>query len=124
MKLKAIDQRILVEVDTSLQEEAYEGTLIVMTDEFKDQNEGGCQMFTVLDVGKTAFDTASPADQDRQWVGRTVITNRYPGVTIDFNPTASNSKLSRYRMISWDEIGALVVTDDEEGVEVEVENAR
>ena len=115
MKLKAIGRRLLVKRDTELLDKAFEGTSIVMPQETIDKETNGCQLWTVCDVGASAFEEEPPAVQDIDWKGRQIMTQRNPGVRVEFDVLASDKVLSEYRMISSDEVGLLV---DEDGYDV------
>jgi len=130
MKLRAIGRRILVKRDTEILDKAFNDSVIIIPDEVKDKEEGGCQLWTVCDVGADAFsdepieyqqlhyDEVNEITRGMVWKGRQIFTSRYPGIAVEMDVLSSEKTLSEYRMISCDEVGLLVARDGEEGYNV------
>ena len=122
MKIRAIGRYLLVELNFDLidavTKEAEKNRKIVLPDEAVDRMKGGCQVSTILSVGSCAFDDASPKDMDEITVGRQILTSRYPGHAIDYDPYASQEQSTRMRLITCDEVHAVLCTEDEEGTDV------
>jgi hypothetical protein len=96
-------------------EEAQNSTLIQLPPDFIGKSKGGSQIHTVLDIGQSAFDDEPPEVRKMITRGTKVITGRYPGHTIDLEPLSSDAEVAELRMISCDEVHAIV---DEGGVDV------
>jgi len=118
MKIKAVGRYLLVRLDYDLIEQVQKSTKIAIPQETIDKLKGGCQVSTILSVGSCAFDDASPEDMDTIKAGRQVLTGRYPGHAIDLDPLSSDTQSVSTRLISCDEVHALVAKDDEEGADV------
>ena len=50
--------------------------------------------------------------------GRQVVTSRYPGCELDFDPLAKDEDVVKFRMILDNEVRCCLALDDEEGVDV------
>jgi len=126
MKIKAIGRQLLVKANFDLIDAVEKQSLLAIPSEVIDKLKGGCQISTVLSVGECAFDTEGPTVQPKSelnpngmdWVGRQVLTGRYPGHSIDFDPLASDAAVASVRMISSDEVHALLANEDEDGADV------
>jgi len=85
--------------------------MIQLAPETIDALKGGCQIATILSVGASAFEEEPPEVQQKsklnpggtEWVGRTVLTSRYPGHGIDIDPMAKDGEMGSTRLISSDE---------------------
>ena len=118
MKIKAIGRQLLVKLDTDHIMDAVKSKLIELPKETLEKSKGGSQIFTVLDVGRTAFADENPEVYETIVPGRQVITSRYPGHSIDLDLYSSDHELHTLRMISSDEVHALVALTEEEGADV------
>jgi len=118
MKLRALNRQLLVRMDWDLIDAIKEKSVIAIPEETLEKLKGGCQIGTILSMGACAFDDAAPEELEGITVGRQVLTGRYPGHGIDLDPLASDAQVSRTRMISCDEVHALVATEEEEGADV------
>ena len=115
MRLRAIGRQLLVRMDFDAIEEAQAGTKIRLPRDFVEKSKGGSQVHIVLDVGQSAFDDEPPEVREMIIAGTKVITGRYPGHTLDLKPLERDAKVAELRMISCDEVHAVV---DEGGVDV------
>lgn len=120
MKLRAVGRELLVRLDYDLIEEMASKTVIAMPGETIAKMKGGCQVMTILSIGQSAFDDYPPDEAEIFHPGRQVLTGRYPGHAVDTDPLAPDRSVNQHRMISCDEVHAVVVTEDEEGVEISV----
>ena len=118
MKVRAVGRQILVKLDFDLIDQVEKNSTIAFPKETIDKLKGGCQVSTILSVGSCAFDDASPYDLKTIIAGRQVLTGRYPGYAIDLDPLASDAAVASTRLISCDEIHAIVAIEDEEGADV------
>ena len=122
MRIRAIGRQLLVRLDFDLldavRQEQEADRKIIIPDEVIEKLHGGCQISTVLSVGESAFDDEPPSVQEMNWVGRQIITARYPGHGIDLDPYSSDARSQRTRMISCGEVHAVIAEDDEEGADV------
>ena len=126
MRIRAIGTQTLVRANFELIDAVEKQTNIAIPREVIDKLKGGCQISEVLSVGESVFDTESPPLQSRtenntqgmDWIGRQVLTSRYPGHSIDFDPLATDAQVASVRMISCDEVHAVLALDDEEGADV------
>lgn len=115
MKIKAIGRNLLIRTNFDLIDAVQEKTVIALPKETTDKLMGGCQIHTILSMGASAFDDAAISEQEMDWVGRQVVTSRYPGHAIDYDPLASDAAVAAVRMISCDEVHAIL---DEDGADV------
>ena len=118
MKIKAIGRQIIVELSSDHINDAIKSTIIQLPEEVLAQSRGGSQFWTILDVGASAFDDEPPEVQNIDWVGRQVVTGRYPGHTIDYKPLDTDAELSQIRAISSDEVHGLIALEGEGGADV------
>ena len=94
-------------------------TVIHLTNETTDKLKGGFQVHTILSMGESAFDDEPPEVREKmQREGRKVITSRYPGHELDFDPLAQDKDVIRHRIISSDEVHACISFEDEDGCEI------
>ena len=119
MKLRSIGRFLIVRTDYDLIDELSKKTVIALPRETMDKLKGGFQIHTVLSMGESAFDDEPPSVIEiMKREGRQVVTGRYPGHEIDFNPLAQDKEVVRHRIISSDEVHAVVAFDDEVGIHV------
>ncbi len=126
MRLIAIGRQLLIRMDFDLIESMQKKQMIALPPETIEALKGGCQIATVLSVGASAFDDEPPRVQQKSelnpegmdWIGRTVLTGRYPGHGIDIDPMAKDVVVGSTRLISSDEVHAIVALEDEEGADV------
>ena len=113
MKAIAVGRHLLVRLETEAVEEITQGG-IHLPKKVTDKQKAGIQLATVLSVGEYAFD-----DQDRirQVVveGCTIITDRYAGAGLDFDPNSTDMEAAEVRAILDTEVRGVVT---EEGVDV------
>lgn len=118
MRLRAVNRQLLVRMDWDLIDAIKEKTIIAIPREKIDTLKGGCQIATILSIGPCAFDDCTPEERESFKVGRQVLTSRYPGHGIDLDPLASDAQVARTRMISCDEVHAIIAEEGEEGADV------
>lgn len=118
MKLRAINRQLLVRMDWDLIDAITQKTAIIIPKEKIDALKGGCQIGTILSIGPAAFDDSPPKERESITVGRQVLTARYPGHGIDLDPLVNDAEAARTRMISCDEVHAIIAQEDEEGADV------
>lgn len=118
MKVRAIGRQILIRSNFDLIDAVENQTKIAIPREVIDKLKGGCQISEILSVGESAFDDEPPEVRETIVVGRQVLTGRYPGHSIDFDPLATDAQVASVRMISCDEVHAVIALDDEEGADV------
>ena len=118
MRIKAIGGQLLVKLRDDHIQDAVNNSLIVLPPEVLERTQKGCQFYEVLSIGDTAFELDSPEDVGRDWVGRVVVTGRYPGHSVDTKPFGSDAEAAHIRSISYEEVHALIAEDDEEGADV------
>lgn len=119
MKIRAVGRHLLVKMDTEAIDSSEKKQLIALPQEVLDKEKGGVQIATILSVGESAFDDEPPSVRETIVAGRQVATARYPGVTLPRGSIRTTDKqLNEYRMISCDEVMALVALDGEEGADV------
>lgn len=119
MRLKAVGRHLLIRTDYDLIDDMVSKSVIAFTKETLDRLRGGFQIATIMSIGESAFDDEPPKvrtmmeREDRQ-----VVTSRYPGCEIDFDPLATDKDVVKYRMILSDEVRGCVAFEDEDGVDV------
>lgn len=119
MKLRATGRYILVKTDFDLLDELSKKSVIVLTNDTLNRLKGGFQVHTILNIGDAAFDDEPPDTQAlMRREGRQVITSRYPGHELDFDPLAKDKDVISYRIISSSEVHGCIAFDDEEGYDV------
>ncbi len=118
MRLRAVGRQVLVRLDYDLIDAKVGNSVIAMPAEVVEKLKGGCQVMTILSLGESAFDDEPPGVRESMSAGRQVLTGRYPGHAIALDPMAMDRSVNQYRMISCDEIHAVVAADGEEGVDV------
>ena len=118
MRVKAVGRFLLVRTDVDVVNAALKGITIQLPPETRSQLEGGVQVHTILSMGPCAFDDWATEDVQAIKEGRQVVTSRYPGHLIDFDPLAPDGEVSKYRLISCDEVHAIIANEDEDGVNV------
>lgn len=111
MRLKAIGRHLLIRMATETIEEKTKSG-IILAQSMVDKEKGGVQLATVLDVGPFAFDDQPGVGVKR---GDTIVTQRYPGSSLDLDPTWGDEKVNRYRVILDTEVRCLV---DNDGAEI------
>ena len=114
MKIQAVGRYLHIRVDFDLIEAMKESTVLEIPDSYLDKLKGGCQVATILSMGGSAFDDATPAEQEMIKPGVQIITGRYPGHEVDLDPRASDKEVNREKLISCDEVHAIVPEDDED----------
>ena len=117
-KLISIGRNLIIRLDFDAINEFEKNSLLALPSEFTDKLKGGCQVSTVLSVGPTAFAEEAKADSERDWIGRQVVTGRYPGVSLDLKPEQSDEKAGTLRSITCDEVRVLIAIEGEEGADV------
>ena len=109
-----IARNILIRVETGLVEDMTEGG-IALPKETTNKQKGGMQVHTVLAVGATAFDDCEPEERERVVAGVMIVTDRYPGAGLDFDPNSTDVEAAKYRVILDNEVR---LAEDEDGVYV------
>lgn len=110
MRLKAIGRHLLIRMDVESIEEKTAGG-IILSKNTVDRERGGVQLATVLDVGEFAFDDQPGVKIHR---GDKIVTQRYPGSTLDLDPTWGDEEANRFRVILDTEVRAIVSNDGAE----------
>lgn len=119
MKILAVGRHLLIRTDYDLIDDMMKKSVIAFTQETLDRLKGGFQVSTILSVGEAAFDDEPPNTQElMRRSKRQIITSRYPGCEIDFDPLASDGDVLKYRMILSDEVRGAIAFKDEDGIEV------
>lgn len=85
---------------------------IILAKATVDQERGGVQFATVLDVGEFAFDDQPGVKIHR---GDKIVTQRYPGSPLDLKQNWSDETASIYRVILDTEVRCVISND---GVEI------
>ena len=112
MRLKAIGRHLLVRMEQEAIEDTSSGG-IILARETVEKERGGIQIARVLDVGEFAFDD-QPGISVRP--GDRIITQRYPGSTLDLKQEWNDAQASKYRVILDTEVRCL---GSEDGVEID-----
>ena len=120
MKMRASGRFLLVRLDFDLIDAMVKKSIIEFPQEVIEKLKGGCQISTVLSVGPGAFDDAPICEQQENfdWVGRQVVTARYPGHSVDFNPLLKDTEIASTILISCDEVHAIIAQEGEDGADV------
>ena len=107
MKLKAIGRHLLIRLETDAIQEMSAGG-IQLPPEVLEKMKGGCQIAEVLDVADCAFD-----DQPDVILlpGDRIVTQKYPGSTLDLDPDWNDAKANMYRVILDTEVRAVVSSE-------------
>ncbi len=117
-KLISIGRNLIIRLDYDAITEFRKNSLLELPDEFINKLKGGCQISTILSVGPSAFDDEPPETQALMKPGRQIVTARYPGVSLDLKPEASDEEAGILRSISCDEVRVLIALEGEEGADV------
>ena len=118
MKVRAVGQQVLVQVDFDMIDEMQKKTVLELPKDFMQRMKGGCQVATVLHVGESAFDDEPPEVRATIVAGRKVITGRYPGHEVDLHPEDRDDDAIRLRMISDKEVRGIIALEGEDGADV------
>ena len=117
MQIKAFGRYLHIRVDFDMIEALVNSSQIAFPKEYLDKLKGGCQVATILSAGGSAFDDATPEEQElMRMPGRQVLTGRYPGHELDLDPRASDKEVNRERLISCDEVHAFIPLDGDTDV--------
>jgi co-chaperonin GroES (HSP10) len=115
MRLKAVGRHLIVRAELERVEKQTKSGLVIPREAVENE-EGGVQFFTVLDVGQYAFDD-QPDMAALVKPGITIATVRYPGSTL-YTKTEWDDKtdVSPYRIILDTEVRAVI---DDSGAQID-----
>jgi hypothetical protein len=117
-KLISIGRNLIVKLRFDAIDEFQKQSLLALPDEFLNKLKGGCQVMEVLHVGQSAFDDEPPEVRELVVPGRLVVTGRYPGVSLDLKPEASDDDAGKLRSISCNEVRVVIAEEGEDGADV------
>ena len=115
MKIKAVGRYIHIRVDFDMIEALQNDLTIALPPEYIEKLKGGCQIATILSMGASAFDDFAPSELEMIKPGMQIITGRYPGHEVDLDPKAGDKEVNREKLISCDEVHAIVPEEDSDG---------
>jgi len=118
MRVRAVGRYLLVRTSFDLIDAIEQKSTIAFPQETIDKLKGGMQVHTILSAGPSAFDDAAAVEQSFNWIGRRVMTSRYPGHAVDLDPLATDAEVASVRMISCDEVHAIIAEGEEDGADV------
>jgi len=113
MKIVAIGRQLLIRMETETVEKFTPGG-IAKPEEVIEKEKGRVQVSEVLNIGTGCFD-------DQPWMegvlkaGDRIVTAKYPGQAIDYDPYSTDLNANQFRFILDTEVRGLV---SNEGVEL------